>query len=733
MAPLGQERDFPMRCFTVAALAAISLLALAAAGQPASTQPASSVPATRGAAPSAPTQPAGLTRVTRILGTLPADAQGGGFTDDGRHCRVILDDGDKQRVFIDGILGPAFDAVLQEPGVVFLPDGRSAYQARRGDNWHIVLDGKSSRPVRDFPVALTSMPDGAHVWAVAQMGDERQALWLDGELVGEFAEMVSDELVFSQDGRHWACIVRLSDDEMAVLRDGRIFDTRPVIEPAPDEEGDISLRLSANGRHIVYIERKGNQTRVVRDGDAGPFYDGIDMLITSDDGRHYAYVARMGEKWIAVADGQPSEPHEAIALNGFDAHGDVLMCYCDNEQYFVRLGEASAGPFDEIRGRVGAELSPGRREVCFAARRASSDWVVVQDWRQVPVHAVAYVGPFFSVDDTSHCQFGWARDVLLRLTRLEHVVWQCVVPGEADVNNTKFQLTDGVPGPRFGDVYPSSYTPDGRHWAYIGIRFGEDHTFQIISDRGTSPDLREASVAGYTRVAGGWEMVCRWRDDKGDRLVMGGKQGRLYEKIEVAIATGQHVLCAGRGGGMLVVELDGREVGRWLGGDVVRTADRDTRDDMWGLANASPDGGRTAMVLSTPQGQQAIIDGRLGPLYEQVGSVSFSDDGRHYAYCAQRDRKWHVIIEGYEAGPYDSIPERLFWQPDGRLEYVAIVGDHLVREVWTPTWPMQRDAAWRGVLQWGRWAQPQHAKLAVAGPAATRPAAGSATCPAVFP
>jgi hypothetical protein len=59
----------------------------------------------------------------------------------------------------------------------------------------------------------------------------------------------------------------------------------------------------------------------------------------------------------------------------------------------------------------------------------------------------------------------------------------------------------------------------------------------------------------------------------------------------------------------------------------------------------------------------AVVDGQGGELYDAIGRIIFSPDGRTYAHKAQRDAREFVVVEG-KAGPgFDMFSHDVFGEP----------------------------------------------------------------------
>jgi WD40 repeat protein len=76
------------------------------------------------------------------------------FSPDSKHIAYAVEMGDKCLVVVDGKEGRHYDAIRKETiggsdkwdkSLVFSPDGRIAYWAKRGNTWRIVVDGVESK------------------------------------------------------------------------------------------------------------------------------------------------------------------------------------------------------------------------------------------------------------------------------------------------------------------------------------------------------------------------------------------------------------------------------------------------------------------------------------------------------------------------------------------------------------------------------------------------------------
>jgi hypothetical protein len=88
-------------------------------------------------------------------------------------------------------------------------------------------------------------------------------------------------------------------------------------------------------------------------------------------------------------------------------------------------------------------------------------------------------------------------------------------------------------------------------------------------------------------------------------------------------------------------------------------------------------GGRLGMLVrSDEEGWRAVVNGNEGEVFDNIDTIHFSPAGR-YAYAAQRDSLWLVILEGERSPPYSSVGELIFARESliyqARLEKDAFV------------------------------------------------------------
>jgi hypothetical protein len=159
--------------------------------------------------------------------TCPAgtdDFDGSCFSPDSQRMAIHVLRGGKVQWLVDKVAGPEFDAVGD---LSFSPDSRrTIYGGRRGDQWHLVLDGAESRAYDLIGGSTIQFsPDSHHAVCIAR----RQGSY---RLVSDLQEgpeydWAGGTLVFSPDSRHTAFVAGrgrkdfAKPDQVFIVVDGR--------------------------------------------------------------------------------------------------------------------------------------------------------------------------------------------------------------------------------------------------------------------------------------------------------------------------------------------------------------------------------------------------------------------------------------------------------------------------------------------------------------------------------
>ena len=128
------------------------------------------------------------------------------FNPDGSHFVHVATQPGGWSVVFDGVPGPIYDDITTP---LFAPEGgRWAYVARRGSASVVVLDGRESVPYA-WVSDLLFGPGGEGPAYFARRG--AHTLVAHGDRRTALENIVPGTLVYSADGRHWACLVAVPE------------------------------------------------------------------------------------------------------------------------------------------------------------------------------------------------------------------------------------------------------------------------------------------------------------------------------------------------------------------------------------------------------------------------------------------------------------------------------------------------------------------------------------------
>jgi hypothetical protein len=222
-------------------------------------------------------------------------------------------------------------------------------------------------------------------------------------------------------------------------------------------------------------------------------------------------------------------------------------------------------------------------------------------------------------------------------------------------------VVDGRAGPRWDGIGQLTISDDGAHVAYAARRGAAGHA---VVDGVVGPAwraigaLRLAPVGGRSAYAGLDGSIWRVVVD-GEPSAATGRVRSLFFRDD-----GRHVAWVSEMDGLNVVVLDGAPVAaaEKLRPGTVAFAPARASGSSPGLAHVAPSAGG---------GEQLIIDGEAGPIYDEVGVPVWSADGRRLAYPARRGPSWLAVVDGRELAGGARV-SGLAWSGDGRrLAYLT--------------------------------------------------------------
>jgi hypothetical protein len=216
------------------------------------------------------------------------------------------------------------------------------------------------------------------------------------------------------------------------------------------------------------------------------------------------------------------------------------------------------------------------------------------------------------------------------------------------------------------------FSPDGARYAYRAQDYEQVRPFwRVVSDGRREPAYQEVGEPLFS--ADGQRLAYVAVKEGGACVVADGREGERHDGIARGTLRfspdGRHLAYMAASGGKQWVVLDGLS--------------QAASDAAWPVA-FSPDN-RVAYPVRQGSQYRVIVDGEAGEPFDGIGgdTVSFSADGRHFAYEAGRAGKWLVVLDGREGHAYRGIGKG--------TPLFSPVGAHLAYAAW-------RDEGWSVVL-----------------------------------
>ncbi len=216
------------------------------------------------------------------------------------------------------------------------------------------------------------------------------------------------------------------------------------------------------------------------------------------------------------------------------------------------------------------------------------------------------------------------------------------------------------------------FSPDGKFISYFEQHYTENRTFRVVSSAGMS-DRREGreheATSGVAISPDGNRIAYVALTGKKAHLVSGG----------IADVENERIVASGDAIPFFVFSRDSRRLAYLLEekGKQLMVVDGMTLDYSGHAVITQPvlsfDGERIASVCQKEARngvkQYVLLNGRPGPLYDEIGLPVFSPDGSVLTYIARRGEKEFIVVDGREGPAYDKVVSPVF-SPDGsRLAY----------------------------------------------------------------
>ena len=247
-------------------------------------------------------------------------------------------------------------------------------------------------------------------------------------------------------------------------------------------------------------------------------------------------------------------------------------------------------------------------------------------------------------------------------------------------------VIDGREGPefdRFEGFLPLTFSPDGKHVAYIAQwGHGPRWRYRVIIDGKEGPEYEAKWVAGpifspdsrrtaYVGQRGGREFV-----------VLDGKELTPHDAVD-----GIRLHFSPDSRRLAYIAYRGKDDAQKAHFVVDGQEGREYGDHIWETC-FSPDSKRAAYIAINGRWQdqshteQLVVDGSEGPVVRRIRefSIRWSSDGRHVAYVAEGGsaegpfgdgRQEWVVLDGVAQAKYNWINEMEFSADGKHLAYVA--------------------------------------------------------------
>lgn len=510
-----------------------------------------------------------------IPGIAGETSNDGVFSDDGTHHAYVARQGQQWVVMQDGKEvargGPFFqvsgNATMQSIG--FTPGGKHLYFTIADidhNKFQLFFDGKPDPVVQD-PVLPVLSPDGEHYAYEFQVnketGNPLPALMVDGRR----APYTGTQPRFTADGQHLYTTVGVPHaSAMDVLLDGRplMRVSGVTLHFAPLGSAMLAsvLAIDPNGARSVFLTIGAK--RVPNSDCHGSA--GIDAVYFSADVKHWAVRCQDSNSsyWV-MTDGKKGQEYQGIASDvTFTADGRPVYMAVANARQFIVVGDQEAGPYAQLQlqlprgrenesgvlpvptvvagNRVGfiamesntsglnrlvvidgkATKAVAPSDLAFSPDGSHFAYVEGQGGRSVVLDGVKrYTAPLLHESGDVPAQFVFSGDG-------KHLAFssasQSNVQGRAVAVDDRLFVTDA------GSHYDITFTPDGRHLVWMGIRRDGPRRRVYVDGE---PVLEFDQPPAAQSVAGTW-----WTMGSDGVLTFIGQDGGALKRFRVTPGNG---------------------------------------------------------------------------------------------------------------------------------------------------------------------------------------------------
>lgn len=408
--------------------------------------------------------------------------------------------------------------------IVFSPDSKHvAFIALKGNQSVAVEDGKeiTSQGLIDGVTSLFFSKQGDHLVCVLRDTPATASIVLDGVIGPKYGGVARPQ--FSDDGHHLLYVATKTPGKYTLVVDGK---EGPLYDWVGTDNPGANVLISSDGAHIAYVARQskaqGGNSVVVMDGKEAPNADRVWM---SPDGKNFTYLTRQKavgqERVTIVINGKPG-----LEYNVFDdlrlapdGHPIYTVRGGPNSKLFLVDGDKESDAYDSV-SLNSIHFSPNGKHMAYVAM-INNRFFVVLDGKKfklfseiqrppAPNSQLADERMMRFTADQQHVLYH-ARDnnnsYLVKDDQIlgddgvvspdDRRVASVKVSGQGTSSATAQVTLDGQTGPTFGMITKMVFSPDSKHFAYIGsntVANGNNGGFILMVDgvqKGEYPEVAE--------------------------------------------------------------------------------------------------------------------------------------------------------------------------------------------------------------------------------------------------
>ncbi len=379
--------------------------------------------------------------------------------------------------------------------------------------------------------------------------------------------------------------------------------------------------FNSTGDRVMYTAYDGKKWYVVIDNQKGPAVDKIADFLFSPDGKHYAYKGSMGKSEAMVTNNKIGQKYDHIEYLNF-SFDSKRFCYSvfQNDKWLAV--ETKLKPQKEYAFIGLFAYSPNSNRVAYLAKKGK-DFMVVLDGKESPISGET-IGMMTFSPDSSRFAYGL----------FSEGKWHLVIDGEK--------------GPAASMAIQFTFSPDSKKYAY-SARF--DNRERLIVDGRTMCEFDKIDTIAFSSDSA--HIACRASEKDKYFVVYDGKPQKQYEAV-----VGPEFF-PGKNSIYYIAKLEN-------GKRVLITSDKMSSPyDAIGMPIFSSSGGRLAYTIEEGTNKYVIVDETKNGPYTGVRHMGFSPDEKHFAFSAQKEGAWSIVIDGTE------LKQKFYVLPIGQQVYFS--------------------------------------------------------------